>query len=133
MYEFYSNSAVYSASLPLNSFSTWDCYYFEFSLVLRVKVLLIKKDVTLFIVSWTWRNNFLSWVYFCVSPAFHWGRYYQDRFSKLGLWNIQHSIGDVITKKDFQNWKFGKRHKEGDDNIDGVVYRRDVQTIGILW
>ena len=45
---------------------------------------------------------------------------------------IQHFSGDVITKKSFQNWEFGKRYKGGDDDIDGVVCRKDIQTFGTL-
>ena len=57
MLEFFSNNSLYSVSLSCTMFiflstpfNSWDCYYFgsDLSLVLLIKMLLIKNHVTLF-------------------------------------------------------------------------------------
>ena len=58
MYGFYSNNVLSSASISvmfiilLTSFDTWYCYYFksDLRLVLLIKVLLIKKHGTCFVL-----------------------------------------------------------------------------------
>ena len=92
VYGFCSNNALYSAILSvtmfiflLNPFNTWDCYYFEtnINLMCHIKVLLMKKEYC-FAVSETWRNNFPSWVCFCVYLKFQWG--------------------DIVLKNNFEGW-----------------------------
>ena len=87
MYWFCDNNALYSAILSFrififlrNVFNTLDLYYFEsnMNLVWHIKVLLMKKEYC-FVVSKRWRNNFGSWVCFCVYPKYH--------------------LGDIIVKK----------------------------------
>ena len=82
MYWFCDNNALYSAILSFrififlwNLFNTWDfLYYFEsnINLVWHIKELLMKKEQC-FAVSERWRNNFPSWVCFCVYPKYHLG------------------------------------------------------------
>ena len=92
MYRFCSNNALYSAILSFtmfiflwNPFDTWELHYFEsnINLVWHIKVLLMKKEYR-FVVSERWRNNFPSWVCFCVYPKFH--------------------LGDIVLKNNFKGW-----------------------------
>ena len=67
----------------LTPFDTWDFYYFglNFSLLLLIKIFFIKKHVTLF-----FRNNFATWIYFCVYLVFHWNDIVEKILPKVGAW-----------------------------------------------
>lgn len=75
MYGFGNSNALYTLILSFTMFillltpiNTWDCWFRSIpSLLLLVKVLRIKRHMTLFLVSYLWRNNCQLWANFCFS------------------------------------------------------------------
>ena len=111
MYGFCSSNALYSASVLFRMFSfiltPFDTCYnlrLNLSLVLLIKVFLIKKHVPLFLSLPKKRNNFSTWIYFCVYLVFLWS----DIVKK------------VLPKVEVSE----KRIKRGDYHIGGCIYGR---------
>ena len=52
--------------------------------MLLMKVFIIKKYLMSFFSLLKWRNNFLTWVYFCFYPVFHWDNIVWKVLPKVG-------------------------------------------------
>ena len=92
----------------LTPFDTWGCYYFgsNLSLMLLMKVLLIKKHLTLFFSLLTWRINFATFIFVFV----------------------RYVIGEILSKNCCQMGIGGR----GWQYIWGCVWKR-VQSFYIIW
>ena len=94
-------------SFLLTPFHIWDWYYFEshLSLAFCIKVLLIKKHVTFFVVFVTWKITFSHEFIFMFISYF------------IGV--------DIVGKKKIRSGVDGEKIKSGDGGIE-VGYRRRV-------
>ena len=105
MYEFYSNKALHSASLPFTifcpttPFDTCDCYYFKsnLSLLMYINMLLIKKAFSIVLNSS--KPEETTFRFFFILLMFHWGD---------TVWNMFPKVERCEKKKEIKGMAIGK-------------------------